>query len=408
MKETTPAFVLKAPKNIKTGLLLAGLIALVLTAWLAQPDITSIATSNMLLYAIALAGFGVCFVAFNMLEFRNNIRTNQVLLLCQALLTLAAFTVTDKQLLYILVIITAGQLAWAFSRWQAITFLVLLNLVIWFIMINTWQQPLQEIAQQSIMFLPFQLFAWSATSSTISEENARRTLEIKNAELAAAQAMLSQTIANGERLKLSRDLHDIVGHQLTALILNLEFASQTTEGNAKQHIDDAKSLSKSLLTDIRDVVRQHREQNAIDLTQVIQQMLAALPSFEAQLTIDDTVHQASQNTLFTLLRITQEAITNVVKHASHLQMQISITNQEDGLTAIFVSPTNTHTQLNKRVGSGLKGMQERAEQIGGSLHINIKQQQFIVQVQLPLHDQQSSTESTSTTMADNVFTRQSH
>ncbi len=89
-------------------------------------------------------------------------------------------------------------------------------------------------------FAGFQAFALAAASGAASERRA-----------GAVAAAHSRTI---ERLRVARDLHDTLGHHLTALGMQLEVAARLTDGRAKEHIERAHAIGRSLLTGVRDAV----------------------------------------------------------------------------------------------------------------------------------------------------------
>src|SRR5207302_2016502 len=77
-------------------------------------------------------------------------------------------------------------------------------------------------------------------------------------ELRAAQARLAETTRLGERVRISRELHDALGHHLTALRLNLEAASRTADGRAREPVQAAQSIAQMLLTEVRAAVEELR------------------------------------------------------------------------------------------------------------------------------------------------------
>ncbi len=74
-------------------------------------------------------------------------------------------------------------------------------------------------AQNGLIFGAFQLFALGAARLAVSESRAREELARVNAELTATQALLAESARIGERLRISRELHDSLGHAVTALSL---------------------------------------------------------------------------------------------------------------------------------------------------------------------------------------------
>ena len=84
-------------------------------------------------------------------------------------------------------------------------------------------------------------------------------------ESGATRALLAESSRLSERMRISRELHDLLGHHLTALILNLEVASHLVDGKASEHVRQSHTLAKLLLTDVREAVNQLREDGRVEL-----------------------------------------------------------------------------------------------------------------------------------------------
>ena len=78
--------------------------------------------------------------------------------------------------------------------------------------------------------LAFQLFALITASVAKSESRARSELDRANAELRATRELLAESSRIGERSRISGELHDVLGHNLTALNIHLEVAKHLAEG----------------------------------------------------------------------------------------------------------------------------------------------------------------------------------
>ena len=91
-------------------------------------------------------------------------------------------------------------------------------------------------------------------ASSPRRPRSRHGLAAANAELEATRELLAQSVRLAERARIARDLHDLLGHHLTALSLNLEIASHKADGEARERIDTAQSVTKLLLGDVRGVV----------------------------------------------------------------------------------------------------------------------------------------------------------
>jgi signal transduction histidine kinase len=99
----------------------------------------------------------------------------------------------------------------------------------------------------SISWLGFQVFTVLMSHATAREALARNDLAKLNAELRATQQLLVDSSQVSERMRIARELHDLVGHHLTGLSLNLEVASHLAQGKAQEHIQTAQSVTKLLL-----------------------------------------------------------------------------------------------------------------------------------------------------------------
>jgi hypothetical protein len=123
--------------------------------------------------------------------------------------------------------------------------------------------------------LGFQLFATAVATMVKHEAEARAELSRVNAELRAAQVMLADSARTAERLRIARELHDAVGHHLTALSINLEVARHTAP--ADEAIERAHGLAKSMLGEVRSVVRSMREGRALDLPRALEELSRGVP-----------------------------------------------------------------------------------------------------------------------------------
>jgi hypothetical protein len=119
------------------------------------------------------------------------------------------------------------------------------------------------------LYLGFSAFTYVTSLVAKQQADSRDELRRLNSELRATRTLLTESSRIAERVRISRDLHDLVGHHLTALSLNLEVASHLVSGTAQDHVRQAQSVAKLLLSDVREVVSQLRENDNIDLTEAL-------------------------------------------------------------------------------------------------------------------------------------------
>src|SRR3546814_8458441 len=105
---------------------------------------------------------------------------------------------------------------------------------------------------QAVLYVGFAGFVFVTSMVARQQAQARDEQRRLNAELRATRALLAESARVNERTRISRELHDLLGHHLTALSLNLEVASHITEGKAHEHVGQAHTLARLLLSDVRD------------------------------------------------------------------------------------------------------------------------------------------------------------
>ena len=222
-----------------------------------------------------------------------------------------------------------------------------------------------EALFQSAFYVGFAAFVLVTAYVARQQAEAREEQRRLNAELRATRVLLAESARVNERTRISRELHDLLGHHLTALSLNLEVAGHMTEGRAQEHVRQAHTLARLLLTDVREAVSQLRESGAIDLSAALLPLAEKVPSLAIHMDIDEPLTLDDPQRAHVLLRCTQEIITNAVRHAGarnlwlHCRREacdILIDARDDGVGGEAVV-----------AGNGLRGMRERLAQYGGSL-----------------------------------------
>ena len=183
-----------------------------------------------------------------------------------------------------------------------------------------------------------------------------------------ARDLLAQKSRNDERLRISRDLHDILGHQLTALNLNLETAFHKTPLENRQYLKTCRNLAKELLQDVRGVVRTIRDESSLSLRSSLERMGRQFPDLELKIEFDDITEISNPLLLECLIRCSQEAITNALKHGNATKIIISANLTEKNFN-LAIQDNGKSTEM-RDAGNGITGMQERLKGFDGSLNIS--------------------------------------
>ena len=213
-----------------------------------------------------------------------------------------------------------------------------------------------------------QLLLVFAAQALRREAEAARILALANSELRSAQAIIASTARDAERLRISRELHDAWGHELTALGLQLEIASHVTDARrANDHVTQAKGLARALLAKVRDVVAALREAEGRDLTDALEALANSVPKPAIHLDIAPGV-RVGPDQAHALMRCAQEAVTNAVRHSQADNLWLQVAPDAEGVR--FVARNDGSARpVAAAPGSGLLGMRERLEQLGGRLAV---------------------------------------
>jgi signal transduction histidine kinase len=186
-----------------------------------------------------------------------------------------------------------------------------------------------------------------------------------NAELRATQALLAESAAQAERARISRELHDAWGHDLTALSLQLEYASHVSPEPGRQGAIEARDLAKSLLAKVRDVVGTLRRYEGHDIKPVLEALASGAPRLAVHLDIPESLALQSAEDAQTIMRSAQEIITNTLRHASARNLWFSLRAEAGGVRLDSRDDGGGTDQL--RIGHGLMGLRERFQQQGGEI-----------------------------------------
>ncbi len=193
----------------------------------------------------------------------------------------------------------------------------------------------------------------------------------------------------GERLRIARELHDEVGQQLTALLLQLSSARRQAGEELQPILAEAHALARESLEDIRRVARELRPEALDDLG--LPSALAALCERlrqQAGLVVERDVQPVlpalSGEEELVLYRVAQEALTNVLRHAGVDRAALSLRVADDGIV-LEVRDDGRGFEVEGAIHNGLIGMRERALLVGGTLEVRSRPGAgTLVRLSLPL------------------------
>jgi two-component system sensor histidine kinase DesK len=219
----------------------------------------------------------------------------------------------------------------------------------------SWLALLQDIVFVPVIIFIMRSVLWSITTSW---------------ELRAAREEIARLAVVNERLRIARDLHDLLGHNLSLIALKSELAGRLLSfapERARSEIHDIETVARTTLQEVREAVSSYRQPTLASELHAAQELLSAAGityyNESSGVMLDDLPTGIEAALSWTI----REGVTNVIKHsrARHCWIklkregqQVSVEINDDG-TAADTPSTST--------GNGLRGLRERVAALGGSL-----------------------------------------
>ena len=296
---------------------------------------------------------------------------------------LAICLASESNLGGVLLLVVAGVLPWMLGKKAAVTWLIVQSIALAAVIASLPEASFAGASVSAGVFLSISLFAFISSFVALRQHVARDELRKVNSELRATQALLAENTRIAERVRISRELHDLVGHHLTALTLNLEVATHLVDNKALEHVQQAHSLAKLLLADVREVVSEMRDDDKVDLTEALRTLVEGVPKPKVHLDLPTELALADPARAQVLLRCAQEVITNTVRHANARNLWIRL-RLEGGSVDMRVRDDGRGAE-GFEAGNGLKGMSERLKSLGGTLDVSTSPGKgFSLRASLPL------------------------
>jgi signal transduction histidine kinase len=282
----------------------------------------------------------------------------------------------------ILLMIVAGVIPWLMPLRWGVPWLVIQHVAL-VPVFKELKFETDEAILQAALYIGYSSFTFITGLVAKQQAQAREEQRRLNAELRATRVLLAESSRMSERLRISRELHDLLGHHLTALSLNLEVAGHLTEGKALEHVRQSHTLAKLLLTDVREAVSEMREERGVDLAAAVRTLAEGVPALEVRLDLPETLRVDDPEYANVLLRCAQEIITNAVRHSGATRLDLKVAMTPEGLALRAQDDGQGCEAL--VAGNGLRGMRERLAACGGRLDIiTAPGRGFALDVRLPL------------------------
>ena len=293
-------------------------------------------------------------------------RIEKAIAVAMGALVVAANLLLLEGMLAVLLVIVAAHLVQLWPPRRALFGLVVFNLGF----AAPWlaHLPWPSVLLMLLPVIGFQAFAALTMHYADTAERGRERLARTHAELLATQALLAEGARSGERLKLSRELHDVAGHKLTALKLHLARLRRDPALAQREEVGIAGVLADELLDDIRGVVGELRNAEGIDLRTALHALAAPFPPGQVRVDVPDDLRLDDLAQAEALVRCAQEAITNALRHGRARRIEVRVARTTNGVELRVANDGAAPATLHP--GNGLTGMRERLESLGGTLALD--------------------------------------
>lgn len=205
-----------------------------------------------------------------------------------------------------------------------------------------------------------------------------------DARLRAAQQENVALAAVAERERIARDLHDVLGHTLSVIVLKAELAGRLMgrdDIRAAAEIADVEKTARTALAEVREAIGGYRAQG---LRAEVEQARRTLDVAGVALICESAPPQLRAREETVLSLSVREAVTNIVRHAHATTCTMRFATTPDGFCSMEVSDDGT--TVITREGNGLRGMRERVQELGGRFRIEASGGTRLV-IEVPFQEQ---------------------
>jgi two-component system sensor histidine kinase DesK len=196
-----------------------------------------------------------------------------------------------------------------------------------------------------------------------------------------------------ERLRFTRDVHDLLGFHLAAMGLKCELAVRALDadpGRARQHLAEVQRSAEDALAEVRSI----GESAELDLREEITAAQSLLTAAGVHVTVSCSARPPQPRVDHLLGVVLREAVTNVIRHSRARTCTIAVDSEGGAIRMRIVNDGDTHSPSEGgRRGTGLNNLIARAEAAGGRLAISVRGDTFTVTVEIPCDLRQRPSES---------------
>ncbi|MDJ0800749.1 MAG: sensor histidine kinase [Calothrix sp. MO_167.B12] len=229
----------------------------------------------------------------------------------------------------------------------------------------------------ALLFALVLMFVLLLVGTLLAEKQSRQQLSLANRRLREYALLIENQATLQERNRIAREIHDSVGHSLTAQSIQLENVAMLLDdedvGQATQNLQKARQLGKEALQNVRQSVATLRNHplGGQSLTVAVTKLVQECEKTNGiQINSEINLSYPLSTEISTAIyRVIQEALTNISKHSHADKVRLILKEKTTGILVSIKDNGQGFNPQENTTGFGLQGMRERIEVLGGHLHL---------------------------------------
>ncbi len=276
------------------------------------------------------------------------------------LLSVLTWFVTPMDISLILTVVVMAEAPAILSRRTTWLLMLAINVAFLAVFLGYWQA--QDVLGTWLSMVALQAFAATSSLARVQEAALKQQLVKQNRQLKSARSALARQSQVEERLRIAGDLHDGIGHQLTALRLQLEAIAQSVPDELKPQVAASQQLSGDLLENIRSIVKRMATEKFPTLDELIRKIDAETPGL--QITLHGELPSLSTELEQQLASCVQEGISNAIRHGKATCIDIGFSK-----SGVVIDDNGEGVEEGLEPGFGLRNLMTRLEPFNGQIHL---------------------------------------
>ena len=268
----------------------------------------------------------------------------------------------------------SNLLVWHFQdkyyTYRTISFFITINCLTLYIIAN----PTLNIGDKIVLFI----FSSMCIITYFSQKYSYERHKLKNERLKHNEH-INLLLAENERNRIGRDLHDSIGHTFVMLKLKAELAEKYLEKNnieaARKELKEISEISSASMTETRSIINKLKHRSINEELKVISDIMAM-----ADISLDIKTNMTtspSQLVEWTITMVLKELTNNVIKHSNANKCNIEINESNNNYTVIISDNGNGFENIN---GTELSSIRERIKLVNGVINIISKKSPTTIEV----------------------------